>query len=210
MLRESICKKCRRSGEKLFLKEERCFTPKCAMIKKPYAPGMRAKKHRSNPSEYGLQLAEKQKARKTYNISEKQFKKYFVEASKAKGRVPDILLEKLETRLDNVIFRLGLAGSRAKARQIASHGHIVFNGRKVTIPSINVRKNDTIEIRKSSMQKALFKDLENKIKKQQIPAWLSVEKNDNNEFTAKVLGLPEKSEVKVSFDLAMIIEFYSR
>jgi small subunit ribosomal protein S4 len=210
MLRGSICKKCRRAGEKLFLKEERCFTPKCAMVKKPYPPGMRVKKHRSALSEYGLQLREKQNARKIYNISEKQFKRYFVEASKVKGKVPDMLLQKLETRLDNVLFRLGLTGSRAKARQIVSHGHIILNGKKVTIPSINAKKGDVIEIRKGSMEKAPFKDLENKLKKIEPPLWLTIEKNDANEFRAKVLGMPERSEVNVPFDLAMIIEFYSR
>jgi len=210
MIRGAICKKCRRAGEKLFLREGRCFSAKCAMIKKPYSPGMRAKKHRSALSEYGMQLAEKQKARRIYNVGEKQFKKYFVEASKAKGRVPDVLLQKLETRLDNAVFRLGIAGSRAKTRQMVSHGHILLNGEKVTIPSINVKKNDIIEIRKSSMGKVLFEDLENKLKKIQLPAWLVIEKNDANEFKAKVLGAPEKSEVNVPFDLAMIIEFYSR
>ena len=210
MIRGAICKKCRRAGEKLFLREERCFTPKCAMIKKPYAPGMRAKKRRSALSEYGLQLAEKQKARKIYNITEKQFAKYFREASKAKGRVPDVLLRKLETRLDNVVFRLGLTGSRAKARQIVSHGHIFLNGRKITIPSVNVKKEDVIEIKKGSMRKILFKDLESKLKKYQLPSWLVIEKNDANEFKAKVLGMPESSEINAPFDIAMIIEFYSR
>lgn len=210
MLRGAICKKCRRAGEKLFLKEERCFTSKCAMIKKPYAPGMRAKKRRSALSEYGLQLAEKQKARKIYNITEKQFEKYFREAAKAKGRVPDVLLGKLETRLDNVVFRLGLTGSRAKARQMVSHGHIFLNNRKITIPSLNVKKGDVVEIKKGSMRKVLFKDLESKLKKHQLPSWLVIEKNDANEFKAKVLGMPERTEISAPFDIAMIIEFYSR
>jgi small subunit ribosomal protein S4 len=157
-----------------------------------------------------MQLSEKQKAKKIYNLNEKQFKKYFLEASRAKGRVPDILLEKLETRLDNVIFRLGIAGSRAKTRQIVSHGHVVLNNRKVTIPSINVKKGDLIEIRRGSMNRALFKDLENKLKKIELPSWLAIEANSSNEFKAKVVGMPQKSELNVPFDLAMITEFYSR
>jgi len=210
MLRGPICKKCRRSGQKLFLREERCFSVKCAMIKKPYAPGMKAKKHKSALSEYGTQLAEKQKMRKIYGISERQFRKYFEEASRVKGVVADILIKKLETRLDNVIFRLGLAGSRAKARQIVSHGHILLNNRRVNIASINVKKGDVIEIRQGSLKKALFKDLEAKTKKQPIPKWLSIENKEGGTFKAVVLGAPERSEVEIPVDLAMIVEFYSR
>ncbi len=124
------CKKCRRAGQKLFLKGERCFSPKCSMIKKPYPPGVHAKKRRRNLSEYGAQLAEKQKLRRIYDIGERQLKKYFKEAAKAKGVLTDILLSKLEARLDNVVFRLGWAESRSKARQIVSHGHILLNNRK--------------------------------------------------------------------------------
>ena len=210
MLRESICKKCRRAGQKLFLKEERCFTTKCAMVKKPYPPGMKAKKHRSALSEYGAQLAEKQKIRRIYNISEKQFRKYFEEASKARGVVAEVLLTKLETRLDNVISRLGLTGSRAKARQIVGHGHILLNNRRVNIPSINVKKGDVIEIRKGSLSKVLFRDLEIKLKKYNPPSWLSIEKKENNEFKASVLGMPLREEIEIPVDLAMIVEFYSR
>ena len=210
MLRESICKKCRRAGQKLFLKEERCFTPKCAMIKKPYAPGLKAKKHRSALSEYGAQLAEKQKIRRIYGINERQFRKYFGEASRTKGVVTDVLVNKLETRLDNVVFRLGIAGSRAKARQIVNHGHILLNGKKVNIPSINVKKGDVIEIKKGSAKKLLFKDLELKLKKYKAPSWLSSEIKENNEFKAVVLNMPQASEIEIPADLAMIVEFYSR
>ncbi len=210
MLRESICKKCRRAGQKLFLREERCFTPKCAMIKKPYVPGMKAKKHRSTLSEYGSQLAEKQKLRKIYGISEKQFRKYFKEASRAKGAVPEALIKKLETRLDNVVFRLGLGGSRAKTRQMVAHGHILLNGSKVDIPSINVKRGDIVEIRQGSLKKILFKDLDAKIKKQTIPSWLSIESKEGESFRASVSGSPIISEVLLPVDLAMVIEFYSR
>ena len=210
MIRGSICKKCRRAGQKLFLREERCLTAKCAMIKKPYAPGMKAKKHKSALSEYGSQLAEKQKIRRIYGINERQFRKYFKEAARTKGVLTDILMAKIETRLDNVIFRLGIAGSRAKARQIVSHGHILLNSKRVDIPSINVKKGDIIEIRRGSLKKVLFKDLEAKLKKQTIPSWLSVENKEGGEFKAIVLGAPERSQIEIPVDLAMIVEFYSR
>ena len=180
------------------------------MVKKPYPPGMKAKKHRSALSEYGTQLAEKQKARRIYGINERQFRKYFAEATRSKGVLTDVLLAKLETRLDNVVFRLGIAGSRAKTRQIVNHGHILLNNHKVDIPSINVKKDDTIEIRKGSLKKALFKDLGAKLKKQTIPSWLSVEPKENGEFKATVLGIPDSSQVEIPVDLAMIVEFYSR
>lgn len=210
MIRGAICKKCRRAGQKLFLREERCFTVKCAMIKKPYAPGMKAKKRKSALSEYGLQLAEKQKIRRIYGINEKQFRKYFKEAARTKGVLTDVLMAKLETRLDNAIFRLGVAGSRAKARQIVSHGHILLNSKRVNIPSINVKKGDVIEIKKGSLKKILFKDLEVKLKKQPIPLWLSIENKEGGEFKATVLGTPERTQIEIPVDLAMVVEFYSR
>ncbi|MCX6729895.1 MAG: 30S ribosomal protein S4 [Candidatus Portnoybacteria bacterium] len=210
MIRGSICKKCRRAGQKLFLREERCLSPKCAMIKKPYVPGMKAKKHRSALSEYGSQLAEKQKLKRIYGLTERQFRKYFEEAAKAKGVVADALIKKLETRLDNVVFRLGWGGSRAKTRQIVSHGHISLNGSRVDIPSINVKKGDVVEIRQGSLKKVLFKDLDAKMKKQTIPSWLSVEGKENGIFKITISGTPIRSEVLLPVDLAMIVEFYSR
>ncbi|HUT96020.1 MAG TPA: 30S ribosomal protein S4 [Candidatus Paceibacterota bacterium] len=210
MIRESACKKCRRAGQKLFLKEERCFTAKCAMIKKPYPPGMKAKKRRSVLSEYGSQLAEKQKVKRIYGINEKQLRRYFAEALRSKGVVTDTMVNKLEMRLDNIVFRLGIAGSRTKARQIVSHGHILLNGRKVNIPSINIRKGDIIEINKSSSKKVLFKELQVKLKKYKTPLWLSSEVKENNEFKAVVLNVPERLEIEIPADLAMIVEFYSR
>lgn len=201
------CKKCRRAGEKLFLKGERCFTPKCAMIKKAYPPGVHGRRRRRALSEYGAQLAEKQKLRRIYNINERQLKKYFKEATKARGVVTEVLLSKLETRIDNLIFRLGWAESRAKARQIVSHGHILLNNRKITIPSINVKKKDIIKIKKTSLKKALFKNLEIKLKKYKVPSWLSL---DKKELKASLSALPSKEEAGVPVDLQMIVEYYSR
>jgi small subunit ribosomal protein S4 len=180
------------------------------MIKKPYVPGMKAKKHRSALSEYGSQLAEKQKLKRIYGLTERQFRKYFEEAIKSKEIVTDNLIKKLETRLDNVVFRLGWGGSRAKTRQIVSHGHILLNGLRVDIPSINVKKGDVVEIKQGSLKKVLFKDLETKMKKQAIPSWLSVEGKEGGAFKVNISGMPIRSEVLLPVDLAMIVEFYSR
>jgi len=201
------CKKCRRAGQKLFLKGERCFTSKCAMVKKAYPPGVHGKKRRRALSEYGTQLAEKQKLRRIYNISEKQLKKYFKEATEAKGVATEILLTKLETRIDNVVFRLGLAQSRAKARQIVSHGHILLNNRKIDIPSINVKRGDIIKIKKTSLKKALFKDLETRLKKYKPPEWMLL---DKKELKATISAFPSKEDIEIPIDLQMIVEYYSR
>jgi len=206
MLREAVCKKCRRAGEKLFLRGERCFTPKCAMVKKPYPPGVHGKKRRKALSEYGLQLAEKQKLRKIYNIGESQLKKYYRIASRAKGIATDMLLSQLETRIDNVIFRLGFAESRAKARQIVSHGHILLNDKKITIPSIQVKKGDVIKIKKKSIQKPLFSELATKLKKYNPPSWLVLDKEN---LSATVAAMPTKEDIEKNIDLQMVIEYYS-
>lgn len=190
------------------MKGERCFAPKCAMIKKPYPPGSQGKKRRRGVlSEYGIQLKEKQKLRKIYNIREAQLRRYFGEAAKVRGVVTDILLAKLETRMDNIIFRLGIAESRAKARQIVGHGHILLNDKKIDIPSINVKKGDVVRIKKSSLAKPLFKDLEVRLKKYNPPAWLSLDKKD---FFAAVLRTPAKEDVGSNIDFQMIVEYYSR
>lgn len=201
------CKKCRRAGQKLFLKGERCFTPKCAMVKKPYVPGVHGRKRKRALTEYGAQLAEKQKLKRIYGVNESQLKKYFKEAAKARGVSTDILLTKLEMRIDNVIFRLGLVESRAKARQVVTHGHILLNNRKVNIPSAHVKKGDLIKIKKSSLSKPLFGSLETKLKKYNPPVWLSL---DKKELIASVLAMPNKEEMEIPADLQMIVEYYSR
>jgi small subunit ribosomal protein S4 len=206
-MKEPPCKKCRRAGQKLFLKGERCFTPKCAMVKKPYVPGMHGRKRRRALSEYGSQLAEKQKLKIIYGVTEKQLRKYFKEAAKSRGVATDVLLAKLETRIDNIIFRLGLAESRAKARQIVGHGHVLLNDRKIDIPSIHVEKGDIIKIKKSSLNKGLFKNLDTKLKKFNPPAWLSLDKEN---WQSNVLALPSKEETESPVDLQMIVEYYSR
>lgn len=207
-MKEADCKKCRRAGQKLFLKEERCFTPKCAMIKRPYPPGIHGKK-RKTISEYGAQLTEKQKVCQIYNIREKQFKRYFREAAKEKGVIGENLSRKLETRLDNVIFRLGLAGSRGKARQLVSHGHILVNNKKVNIPSFGVESKDVIKIKKSSLSLSPFKDLKIKLKKYKTPDWLSLSLS-KDKLEGKVISLPKPEDVSIPVDMQMIVEYYSR
>ena len=201
------CKKCRRAGQKLFLKGDRCFTPKCAMIKKPYPPGLHGKKRKRNLSEYGSQLVEKQKLKRIYNISEKQLRKYYKQASRSKDIATDALLRTLESRLDNVIFRAGIAESRAKARQIVTHGHILLNKRRVDIPSIIVKKGDKLEIKKSSISKPIFKNLETRLKKYSFPNWISF---DQKKTKIDISALPEPKNVDIPVDLQMIVEFYSK
>jgi len=206
-MNNSVCKKCRRAGEKLFLKGDRCYTPKCALVKKPYPPGVHGKKRKRALSEYGNQLSEKQKLKRIYGVNETQLKNYFKKAAKSKKIATEQLLSYLEKRIDNVVFRLGFAESRAKARQIVSHGHIFLNNRKIDIPSILVKKNDFITIKKTSLNKPLFKSLENKFKKIEVPSWLSL---DKGQIKGTVLGVPSFKEIKSPVDLQMIIEYYSR
>ncbi len=177
------------------------------MVKKPYVPGIHGRKRRRALTEYGTQLAEKQKLKKIYGVREKQLKKYFKESTKARGVATDVLLSKLETRIDNVIFRLGLAESRAKARQIVGHGHISLNNRKIDIPSIHVKKGDILKIKKTSLNKGLFKSLDTRLKKFNPPAWLFLDKEN---WQANVLAMPIKEDMESPADLQMIVEYYSR
>lgn len=205
-MKEAQCKKCRRAGQKLFLKEERCFTPKCAMIKKPYPPGIHGKRRRIL-SEYGTQLAEKQKICRIYNIRERQFKRYFSEASKEKGIIGDNLLKKMETRLDNVVFRLGMAGSRKNARQLVNHGHFLVNNKKINIPSFQIKPKDVVKIKKSSLALVHFKDLKTKLKKHKPPSWISL---DKNKLEGKIISLPKQEDISVPVNIQVIVEYYSR
>jgi small subunit ribosomal protein S4 len=205
-MNEASCKKCRRVGQKLFLKGERCFTPKCAMVKKSYPPGIHGKKRRT-VSEYGAQLAEKQKICQIYNIRERQFKRYFREASKEKGVIGNNLSKKLEIRLDNVIFRLGFAESRSNARQLVNHGHILVNNKKTNFPSFGIKPKDVIKIKKSSLNLGLFKNLKTKLKKFDVPKWLSL---DKTKLEGKVISWPSQKDINIPVDIQMIVEYYSR
>jgi len=202
------CKQCRRVGEKLFLKGERCFSSKCAMVKSNYPPGAHGPKGTSRLSEFGLQLREKQKLIKTYRLLEKQFRNYFVKAKKMKGQTGENLLRLLEIRLDNAIYRLGLVKSRDKARQIINHGHVVVNDKKVDIPSYQLKVGDTISIKPVSLQKKFFKEIIKKVNKKELPSWLSY--LDEKKLKVKVTSLPTQDEMSTGIDTAMIVEFYSR
>jgi len=201
------CKKCRRAGQKLFLKGDRCLGQKCAMIRRPYPPGQHGKSFRRRSSEYGQQLAEKQKVRHTYGVSEQQFKNYFKEVTKQKGNKEELFAQQLETRLDNTVFRLGWACSRSLARQIVSHGHILVNDRKVNIASYQVKKGDKIKIKEASTKKTLFKDLKIILKKHESPTWLLT---DKQKLEGEVQGQPTLKDMGKIAELNMVIEYYSR
>ncbi len=201
-----VCRLCRREGNKLFLKGERCYSDKCAVERKSYAPGDHGSSRRK-PSEYGMQLREKQKVRRIYGIMESQFKMYFEKADNAPGVTGENFLALLERRLDNVIFRLGFAASRNEARQIVQHGHVLVNGRKLDIASYIVKVDDKIEIKESSKDmKRLGEVIELNLDKE-IPAWLDVN-FDNKQ--GKVLAEPEREDVKMPINEQLIVEFYSR
>lgn len=200
------CKQCRRFGEKLFLKGERCQSAKCAIVKRNTVPGVHGSKGRRRMSDYGLQLAEKQKAKKFYNILEKQFRLTFEKAQQKSGDAGVNFLRLLEMRLDNVVYRLGLATSRYQARQIVNHGHITVNSKKVDIPSYIVKAGDTISIRKQSLTNHYFRTaLEHK--NIELPSWLSF---SVAEKTAKVLHEPIEKDLPAHINVQMIIEFYSK
>lgn len=190
------------------LKGERCRTAKCALVKKNYPPGIHGPKGRAmRQSGYNSQLREKQKAKRIYNLAEKQFKISFSRALKQKGDAGENLMKILETRLDNVIYRLGIADSRAQARSLVNHGHFAVNHKKVNIPSYNVKSGDIIEIKKSKRAGKQFVNLAEKLKKTEIPGWLNFEIKN---FSAKVLHLPTKENFEMKVNAPMIVEFYSR
>lgn len=199
------CKICRRAGEKLFLKGDRCYSQKCAMVRNPAKPGAHGK-GRSNLSEFGTQLREKQKARFTYNISETKFANYVKEVT-SKGGTGDALISKLERRLDNTVYRLGFANSRSVGKQLVGHGHFYVNGKRLDIPSYEVRIGDIIEIRPGSKKFIAFKDLKETLKKYTPPTWLNLDKET---LKGEVKSLPAKEDLAVPFNLNLIIEFYSR
>lgn len=210
MITDQKCKKCRRAGEKLFLKGERCFTPKCAMERKPYPPGkpIAERKHRSNVTEYGTQMREKQKVRNTYRVSEKQFSGYVKEATRKQGVLPaEFLLEALETRLDNIVFRAGIVNSRSLARQIVAHGHITINGRRANIPSRRVKVDDVIAVRAGSKGSKLFAALGERMGSLTIQPWLKVVPE---KYEVIIQGKPSLKKEESSFNLTLVIEFYSR
>jgi len=203
------CKVCRRAGEKLFLKGEKCFTPKCIFEKRPTPPGkpISERKHRSMVTEYGTQLREKQKIRNVYGVSEKQFRSYVKKSTAEEGSPVNHLFENLERRLDNVVFRLGLAASRTQARQMVSHGHFVIGKRKITIPSYQVSVGEVIVIREGSRVSPLFSTASEKLTTHKSPTWLAV---DPTKLSAEVKGAPKYDKNELTFNVQSVIEFYSR
>ncbi|MFA6416963.1 MAG: 30S ribosomal protein S4 [Patescibacteria group bacterium] len=204
---DNKCKQCRRVGEKLFLKGERCFSPKCAMVKRNYAPGFHGPKGRKRLSDFGTQLTEKQKAKKYYGVSEKQFRLTFEKAAKKQGDAGKNFLKLLESRLDNVIFKAGFASSRAQARQLVNHGHFTVNDRKTDIPSFSVKLGQVIKIRKSSQKSPYFRNANEKIAKAERPSWINF---NNTEMAAKILHEPKDEDLPQSINVHMIIEYYSK
>ena len=202
------CRKCRAIGEKLFLTGDRCFSPKCAMIKRPFKPGMHKKtKSRGGISEYARQLTEKKKMKLIYRIDENQLRRYFKESLASKGSTTEVLFKKLEMRLDNIVFRLGLAPSRSVARQLVNHGHFWVNGRKLRIPSRGLKIGDTITVRPQSLEKPAFKNLKETIKKQEVPSFLSL---NREKVEGKVISEPSMGELKPPFNISLVVEFYSK
>ncbi|MBD3281417.1 30S ribosomal protein S4 [Candidatus Uhrbacteria bacterium] len=203
----SSCKLCRREGVKLMLKGARCESSKCAFTRRPYAPGVHGTGRPRRQTDFGKQLREKQKAKRLYGVSETQFANYYKKAMKMKGDSGINLVQLLETRLDNAIYRAGFAKSRAAARQIVAHGHVQVNGTTVNIPSYQVKSGDILVIRENKQNKAIWKELAEDLKNHEAPSWLTVEPA---KFTAKVTSLPSAEELKEAFDPKLIIEFYSR
>lgn len=209
-MKKPTCKICRRLGGKLFLKGEKCFTAKCPMIKRPYPPGLKGKRRKGSLSEYGKQLREKQKLRYIYNLEERQFKNYVEEILAQRGKVEDAaeaLIKVLESRLDNVVFRLGFATSRRQAKKLVSHGHILVNDKTINIPSYLVQKGDFIKIKPTKAKKSLFKRLKQILSKQKIPSWLQL---DFEKIEGRVVGEPSLKEAALAVEVSTIFEFYSR
>jgi len=214
-MQNAKCKICRRLGVKLFLKGERCLSPKCPMVKRAYPPGQKGKRRKGPPSEYGKQLAEKQKLKSWYNLREKQFKKYVKEILGRRGRVEDDsaeLIKILELRLDNVVFRLGFATSRGQARELVSHSYFLVNGKSINIPSYQLKKGDIISLKPQKIKKARVptpwvQNLKNLLKKYKTPSWLQL---DIEKLEGKVIAEPKLEEAVPPVEISAIFEYYSR
>jgi small subunit ribosomal protein S4 len=201
------CRLCRRSGEKLFLKGERCYTPKCGVSRRAYPPGQQGKQARIRLTEYGIQLKEKQKIRRSYGMMERQFFKYVKDAVSQKGNSVEILLSMLERRLDNIVYRAGFAASRPAARLLVNHGHFKVDGKKVNIPSFIAKVGQIISVEELSAKKNYFKNLSETLAKTETPSWLAT---DKEKMEIKVVSEPTSKEVMLVADIKPVIEYYSR
>ncbi len=205
-----VCKLCRREGEKLFLKGERCFSPKCEIEKRNYPPGQHGKSNswrRTEGSDFSSQLRAKQKARRVYGVLERQFRGYYTQALKSKGLTGLTMLQTLESRLDNVIYRMGFASSRSQARQLVAHGHFTVNGRRSNVPSMQIKPGDEIALRAGSRNSQFFKDLMAVADERNVPDWV---KRDAKTLSGKITRLPERTEIDANLNEQLIVEFYSR
>jgi small subunit ribosomal protein S4 len=205
-----VCKLCRREGEKLFLKGARCYSPKCAMERRAYPPGQHGRGstfRRRRASDYARQLREKQKARRIYGVLERQFRRYYREAQRRSGMTGENMLIILESRLDNVVYRMGFADSRAQARQLVQHGHLDLNGRRTDIPSALVKPGDVISVRQNSRRLNYFKEISAVLEKRDVPDWMAVEPS---QLTGRVLALPTRETIEQSLSEQLIVEYYSR
>jgi small subunit ribosomal protein S4 len=208
--RGPVCKLCRREGEKLFLKGERCFSPKCAFERRGYPPGQQGRSaqfRRRRESDYNRQLRAKQKARRIYGILERQFRRYYEASLKRRGLTGLNLLQILESRLDNVVYRLGYADSRSQARMLVTHGHFVVNGRRTDVPSMLLSPGDQISVRDGSRKRTYFKDLPAVAEDKTVPEWLI---RDLKNLAGSVIRLPERAEIDGNLSEQLIVEFYSR
>lgn len=204
---EASCRLCRREGEKLFLKGTRCTASKCSIAKREYAPGQHGQMRKRKPSNFAIQLREKQKAKRIYGLLERQFKGYFVKAERAKGATGEVLLQLLERRLDNVVYKACFAGSLASARQLVGHRFIKVNGRKVNIPSYLVKPGDEIEVTGKDAQLKELKENAKVIQERGVPEWLEVSLDD---LAVKIKRLPTKSDAGMAIEESLIVELYSK
>lgn len=204
---ESVCRLCRREGAKLYLKGDRCYSRKCAAERRQYPPGQHGQGRPAKLKPYGVQLREKQKLRRVYNVRERQFRNYVAEAERRKGVTGENLMQLLEMRLDNVVFRMGAATSRAQARQFVSHGHILVNGRRVTISSYQTRVGDTIEVAEGSRQLPAIVNAVDSAGSRTVPVWLTF---DASAMKGQVVSAPARDEIDTDVQESLIVEFYSR
>ena len=202
----SVCRLCRREGAKLFLKGTRCYTKKCAFERRPTPPGQHGVRRRKM-GDFGIQLREKQKVRRVYGVLERQFRNYFIEAENSEGITGENLLRSLETRLDNVVFRLGFASSRAQARQLVAHGHFAVNGVPTNIPSYVVRPGDKVEVRESHRSREAFKVIRETLKSHTAPEWLSL---DAANLSGTIVSLPRRDQMPLDLSEQLVVEYYSR
>lgn len=204
--RDSVCRICRREGLKLFLKGDRCYTDKCSIDRRAYPPGQHGQ-GRKKTTEYGIQLREKQKVRRMYGLLEKQFRNYFKTAARQKGATGDNLLILIESRLDNMVYRLGFASSRSEARQMVSHGHFLIDGKKANVPSICLKAGSMVEVREKSQKHGKINDALDAVVRRGVPEWLEL---DRDKFKGTVKALPSREDITMPIQENLIVELYSK